>query len=47
MPLKKGYSKRSFKFNVKELVHDGRKANQAVAIAYSIQRKARKAKKKK
>ncbi len=40
MPLVKGKSKKAFSSNVKELVNSGRKPKQAVAIAYSVKRKA-------
>jgi hypothetical protein len=46
MPLVKGKSKSAFSENVKRLVKEGYDQKQAVAIAYDIQRKARKAKKK-
>ena len=42
MPLKEGKSKAAFKWNVRELVHSGRKIKQALAIAYSKQREAKK-----
>jgi hypothetical protein len=40
VPLKSGSSKKAFRYNVRELVHSGRKINQALAIAYSKQREA-------
>jgi hypothetical protein len=39
MPLKSGKSKQIFKYNVKELIASGRPTKQAVAIAYSKQKK--------
>jgi hypothetical protein len=41
MPLKKSTSKAAFKSNVREMVKSGRPVRQAVAAAYSTQRKAR------
>ena len=41
MPLINGYSKKAMKRNIAELIRSGRKPNQAVAIAYSVARKAR------
>lgn len=48
MPLKKSKSKAAFKSNVEAEVNSGRPVKQAVAIAYSVKRKAegKKAKKK-
>ena len=46
MPLKKGYSKKSFDYNVQELINAGHGQKQAVAIAYKIKREAAKNKKK-
>lgn len=46
MPLKKGYSKRSIKSNIATEIRSGKKPSQAIAIAYSIARKARKGKRK-
>ena len=43
MPLKPGSSKKVIAANIKELMHSGRKKNQAVAIAFA---KAGKSKKK-
>lgn len=42
MPLSKGSSKKAFKSNVRAEVNAGRPVKQAVAIAYSVKRKARK-----
>lgn len=39
MPLKKGKSKETRSANISELVHSGYPPKQAVAIAYSVQRK--------
>lgn len=41
MPLIQGYSKKAMKENIAELIRAGHKPNQAVAIAYSVARKAR------
>lgn len=41
MPLKKSTSKEAFKHNVKAEIKAGKKPSQAVAIAYSVQREAR------
>ena len=41
MPLKSGKSKKSFEYNVRELVKSGRSAKQAAAIAYSVSRKSK------
>ena len=40
MPLSKGTSKKSFSKNVATEVRAGKPQKQAVAIAYSVQRKA-------
>lgn len=40
MPLKKSSSKAAFKQNVKKEIAAGKKPKQAVAIAYSVKRKA-------
>ena len=40
MPLKKSTSKKAFSDNVKAEVKAGKPQKQAVAIAYSVQRKA-------
>ena len=42
MPLKKSASKAAFKENVSKEVKSGRPVKQAVAIAYSVQREAKK-----
>jgi hypothetical protein len=42
MPLKKGYSRSSMSKNIKTEVKAGRSRKQAVAIAYSVARKAAK-----
>ena len=44
MPLKKSSSKEAFAKNVRAEVKAGRPAKQAVAIAYSVKRKAAKRK---
>jgi hypothetical protein len=41
MPLKKSASKKAFKENVKKEIESGKKPKQAVAIAYSVKRKAK------
>lgn len=48
MPLKKSKSKKAFSENIKAEIEAGRPQKQAVAIAYSVKRKAegKKAKKK-
>jgi ribosomal protein L12E/L44/L45/RPP1/RPP2 len=46
MPLKIGFTKRTFGKNIKTLMHEGRSQKQAVAIAYSIKKKASKKSKK-
>ena len=43
MPLKKGYSRETIGQNVSREMRRGRPQKQAVAIAYSIARKAKKA----
>lgn len=40
MPLKKGYGKKTIAANIRKEVKSGRPTKQAVAIAYSIARKA-------
>jgi hypothetical protein len=42
MPLVKSKSKSAFSENVKRLCHEGYEKKQAVAIAYDIQRRAKK-----
>jgi hypothetical protein len=44
MPLKKGSSQSSFKTNVKTEISAGKPQKQALAIAYSMIRKAKKGK---
>jgi len=46
MPLKKSASKKAFSANVSAEMHAGKPQKQAVAIAYSVQRKAKSKKKK-
>ena len=41
MPLKKGSSKETFSENVSEMMHSGRPQKQALAAAYSQQRKSK------
>lgn len=41
MPLKKSTSKKAFQSNVKAEIHAGKPVKQAVAIAYSVKRKAK------
>ncbi len=41
MPLKKSKSKKAFKQNIKAEVKAGKLVKQAVAIAYSVKRKAK------
>lgn len=41
MPLKKSKSAKAFKSNVRKEVHAGKPVKQAVAIAYSVKRKAK------
>lgn len=45
MPLKKSASKTAFQHNVEAEVRAGKPRKQAVAIAYSVQRKAKSNKK--
>ncbi len=42
MPLKKCKSKACFRSNIRTEIKAGRKPKQAVAIAYSVQRRAKK-----
>ena len=42
MPLKKSSSKKAFSSNVKKEIEAGKPQKQAVAIAYSVARKAKK-----
>ena len=42
MPLKKSASKKAFQENVKAELNAGKPKKQAVAIAYSVQREAKK-----
>jgi hypothetical protein len=46
MPLKKGTSQSAFKSNIREMVKSGHPVKQAVAAAYSQQRKSKRKKKK-
>jgi hypothetical protein len=43
MPLEKGKSEKAFTHNIKAEMHAGKPQNQALAIAYSMKRKAKKA----
>lgn len=42
MPLKQSKSKAAFKSNISAEIRAGKKPSQAAAIAYSVQRKAKK-----
>lgn len=44
MPLKKSASNKARSLNIQELIDAGKKRDQAVAIAYNVQRKAKKKK---
>jgi hypothetical protein len=46
MPLKKGYSKKTIAKNIRTEMHHGRPQKQAIAIAMSTARKARRSRKK-
>lgn len=39
MPLKKGSSRKTFEYNVREMMHAGHPQKQALAAAYSMKRK--------
>jgi hypothetical protein len=41
MPLKKGKSQKTFKYNVRAEVKAGKPVKQAVAIAYAMKRKSK------
>ena len=47
MPIKKSFSKKAFKSNLKEELKEGKPLKQSLAIAYSEKREAEKKKKKK
>ena len=42
MPLTKSSSKKAFEKNIKKEISSGKSAKQAVAIAYSVQKQAKK-----
>lgn len=42
MPLKHGKSEKTLQYNIKKLIDEGRSPEQAVAIAYSLQKKKKK-----
>lgn len=42
MPLKKSSTQKAFKSNLKQELKSGKKKDQALAIAYSVKRKAKK-----
>lgn len=42
MPLKQGYSKQTIKKNIEKEIHAGKSPQQAVAIAYSVAKEAKK-----
>lgn len=42
MPLQSGKSKEALRANIAELIKAGHKTNQAVAIAYDVQRRRKK-----
>jgi hypothetical protein len=46
MPLKKGYSKKSVSYNIKREMKAGKKKKQAVAIALSVAKTAKRKRKK-
>ncbi len=40
MPLKEGKSDKAFKYNLRELIHSGKKVKQALAISFAKKREA-------